>query len=185
MSLKKRHTTPVPIVAPLAGIVLPIDTTHGQQQPNWCWAACLSVDLSYRGQPLSQCDIAGLVLNQHCCAFPPLECNDAGAGGATPSPCDQGATSAQIAALLTAKGLPAYMTAGTLTADHLTTQIVENKSLVGVVMKFGAGGHMRLVYGIAGNKFHVYDPCWETSVETLSTLKHFNGGAWIFSWSNL
>ncbi len=44
---------------------------------------------------------------------------------------------------------------------------------------------MRLVYGVAGNKFNVYDPCWETSVETLSGLKHFNGGEWVFSWRNL
>src|SRR5437868_815642 len=41
-----------------------------QIQPNWCWAAVASTLAGYYFDdkpPLTQCDIAGLVLNQNCC----------------------------------------------------------------------------------------------------------------------
>ena len=94
--VKKHHGTVVKVVA-VHSIVLPIDTSVRQEQPNWCWAACLSVIVKFRMAPRTQCQIATLILPKatleavdgDCCTFGSSSCFAAPNGGVPRSPCDQ------------------------------------------------------------------------------------------------
>ena len=68
------------------GFALAIDSNIVQEQPNWCWAACIDVVVRFRQQSaLKQCDVATAALGKACCA--------------APHPCDVPVALAQITTL--------------------------------------------------------------------------------------
>ncbi len=77
---------------------------------------------------------------------------------------------------------------GPLTEAALEAELNASR-LVGVHISWnsGGGGHMLIVYGCVGNKFHVYDPCLGSGPITFNELKHYmdGDGTWDLSWRNL
>jgi hypothetical protein len=175
---------------------LPIDDTVTQEQPNWCWVACLSV-ARQRKDPrgnTTQCNTATLALqrtgnvvaNQTCCGFAAVPCNAATAG--IPSMCNVARATSDITLDLNAVFGFAVTETGVLTADQLR-QDLDQGHLVGVNIAWndGGGGHMVIVYGCSGSKFHVFDPCEGSGPMSYNALKRYDEGAgnWIRSWRNL
>jgi hypothetical protein len=184
MTTSKKKKKPV-VTAP-AGSLVAIDDTITQEQKNWCWAACIDVVVRFRTNPsIKQCEVASPALGLSCCGFKSHPCYST--SHAASSPCDQGQTTSQITSLLTTFGIPATED-GPLTEPALTAELTANR-LVGVHINWnsGGGGHMLIVYGCVGNKFHVYDPCQGSGPITFSELSHYmdGDGTWDLSWRNL
>jgi hypothetical protein len=177
--VKKHHGTAVKVAA-VHSIGSRIDTSVRQEQPNWCWAACLSVIVKLRLAPRTQCQIATLILPKavtqgDCCTFASSSCFAAPNGSVPSSPCDQGIGAGPFLAWLVTQMFSPVKTTTALTNAKVVAQMTA-KSLVAVFVVNGGQGHIRLVYGMTGAKFNVFDPCYGISTETLAALTTFPPG---------
>ncbi|MDQ3958058.1 MAG: C39 family peptidase [Actinomycetota bacterium] len=50
-------------------------TCYPQLLDNWCWAACIQMVTTYRGNPVQQCQAANMFLNRNDCCPSNVVCN--------------------------------------------------------------------------------------------------------------
>ncbi len=111
----------------------------GQEQVNWCWAACIQMVLS-RAKAIAQCDIVNAGLGRTIC------CNPGSAAGPlcnTPIP---GTGPESIEATLHRLGAPGTYVASALTPSQLLREVAR-APVMALYDRGGVAGHVVLVIG--------------------------------------
>lgn len=181
MPLRTRHKTLVPLKANRA--IKPQKLTVpmiGQDQTNWCWAACLQMVLAYTKQHHKQCDFASFALNCFCCQIP------------VPYYCNSPLNAADISKLFTQYRINSAYTEGFVTFATLSAEIESRRPVEAGILWNDQTGHVVLVVGtaiISGKQVvYINDPAWGCSSGgyTFSTLlSGFACGRWSASWTSL
>jgi hypothetical protein len=179
--LKTPTHVPVPAKpTPLAGVTLPIPAAllaKGQEQSYWCWAACVQLDLGYRGRAVAQCALANSVprLGGGCCGAP------------LPSACDGGLYDGEVDAVFHEFGIASQRVDAALSAQAV-------KGELGALGPVGVGlswGHMVMLYGWnpapSGDLFLLYDPLGPANgtISHSDIVNYGGSGSWVTSWKKL
>lgn len=143
--------------------LLPPGTQQRQQRSMWCWAACVSMVVSYyrySGSPsaVPQCDLVTGLLKHHtgtdynCCK-----------PGVPDRVCDVPATTADVTSYLKSYGLSATANGWEPAAATISTSLTAFRPMIlGITWRPDFGGHMAVLQGITGSgssaRLSVYDP---------------------------
>jgi hypothetical protein len=177
--LKSPIRWPVPKRAS-AGTALPIPPgllQKGEEQTEWCWAACVQLVVGYRdpAHPKQQCELANAVLRLggNCCA--------------APEPCNDGLEVQEVDKLFHDVKILSQRVGTALSAQVLKVQLDALRP-VGIGLNWG---HMVLVHGWkpgqGADQFLVYDPIGpaDGTLSHADLVDYGGAGAWATSWENL
>lgn len=196
MSLRERPK-PLPIVAVLPTVKLPICHTSQGPMHNWCWVACAAMVLTYRQVSFGRmCCLPAFALPRPSASC----CNGIGGGE-----CDVAASKELITALYSSFNIPVVRVASISPEDLIAEIDSPNCSPVEIgYVRSGFGfteslepgavappaeGHVILVFGrdSSGTNFFVHDPL--SQAEASRTYKALlglpGGGVWKFTWKGL
>ena len=130
-------------------VVLPVQQVI-QAGGNWCWAACVEMLLSYRGNPTTQFEIAAQYLNCRNCDQTPL-----------PPSCDMTIKTLAISTILDHWGAKYQYAATAPSPAEIKQAIATDQSLLA-----GLKSHLTVVTGWAEKKGKFYlitaDPRYDT-----------------------
>jgi hypothetical protein len=152
----------------------------GQDQTEWCWAACAQMVLRFYGDDaVRQCDLATeLFGNPTCCADP------------SSALCNEPAQVPDIAGVYTRRGRNANLVNGSVPFATLQAEINANRPVeVGFAWNDGTC-HQALLCGwnvdATGPLLLVHDPWWHSgAVYYVNLVAAYGSGSWQWTWVSI
>jgi len=174
--------------APVAAqpILLAINQTF-QEQSQWCWSACtvMVLGLYYPTNPVSQCELAGWLSGNSCCAVPGSSlCN-------IPCPAEPSSQSdtAYVGGVFIRHFVQCQTYRGPINGDALVNELRSGRPVGLGLRLWNSASHMILVRGYSSDTgyFQVNDPWYGPGSSTFENLVngYGGGGAWIYTFMNL
>ena len=156
----------------------------GQQQDEWCWAACLEMVLSSQGLPdRSQCQLADEAFNlDGCCGNPAYQL------------CNQPLSVSRVSSTYARLGLSSRFTNGPISFEQISEEIEQNRVvLAGLKFVLPGGiavGHAIVIAGCYesqdGRFVIVYDPARNVGSDWYEDiLSAYGRGVWFCTWTGL